>query len=301
MLELDQPGRGQSKGRAAGPSARPVSSRERLAFGGVAFELLSSASLPRTAELQRYLLPANAHPVLADALCSISVEPALFPNASPAGSLALERTGDGELLLRAPLVLASVRKVAPSRYACSARIAAHEKALASLLRSLNAAIVAAEGGVIVHAAGIALDGRAIIYTGPSGAGKSTAATLTEGAAMFAFDHVALVPQGDGVMVYGLPGGTAARMTQTCDVVLPLGGVFRIRRGRNEPHGERLHGARSLFVLRESVESADVALADEQARLHAVSAIAARARVGALHTVLGKPLASIVRALCEGAA
>ncbi len=298
MLELEQPGHRKWKARGVG-SWPALGHVERLAFGGVAFELLSTAPLQREGEAERYCLPPSAHPVLADVLCAVSIDAPCFEGSSPFGPLEIERAGDGEILLRAPRVLASLREVGPSRYACSARIAQHPSALSSLLRSISAVILQAHGGVIVHAAGIELDGRAILYTGPSGAGKSTAAALTEGATMFAHDHVALVARDATVMAYGLPGGASARMTQTCDVVLPLAGVFRIRRGEAVARGERLQGARALFALRESVESADVSMHDEQARLQAVSAIAASANVGTLFTVLGKPLASIVRALSEG--
>jgi hypothetical protein len=293
VLELEQ-----RSGRVRAGSAPALGHAERLAFGGVAFELLSSVRLAREPEVERYCLAPSAHPVIADVLCAVTVDPALFADSEPYGHLEVERTGEEELVLRAPRVVASLRKVGPARYACSVRIAPHPGAFSELTRSVSAAIVQAEGGVIVHAAGIALDGRAVVFTGPSGTGKSTAATLTEGAAMFAYDHVALVAHEGRVLAYGLPGGRAARMAQTDDVVLPLACVLRIQRGEGTPHGQLLHGARALFTLREAVESSNDALPDEQARLHSVSTLAAHVPIGVLHTVLGMPLAAIVRKLCE---
>jgi hypothetical protein len=221
-----------------------------------------------------------------------------------------------------------LRQVGPRRYACAARIADGSGALTSLLNMVVAAIVQAEGGVVLHAAGIELDGRAVLFLGPSGAGKSTAATLTHGATMFAHDHVAVVVkpvagerehavEREGAVesalawAYGLPGGSPARMAQTSHAVLPLAGVFRVF--QPAPHaqdtssritrGELFGGARALFIVREAVESADVSLEGEQARLNAAAAIAAArgVRVGALHTVLGESIAPLLRDLLEARA
>jgi hypothetical protein len=198
-------------------------------------------------------------------------------------------------------VQATLCRLAPHRYACSARTAGDSRALTALLRSIVAVVVHAAGGVVLHAAGVALDEQAVIYVGPSGAGKSTAATLTDGARMFAYDHVALLPQpGGGVLAYGLPGGTAAAMAFTEQVVWPLGAVFRVLRDGPavpKPHSPRaraLQGADALFTLREAVESVDVSTFAERARLDAVSTIVGEATIGTLHTVLGTPIGVLVR-------
>jgi hypothetical protein len=119
--------------------------------------------------------------------------------------------------------------------------------------------------------------------------------------MFACDHVALLPQPrGGVLAYGLPGGTAASMSYTDQVVWPLGAVFRVLRDGPavpEPHSPRaraLHGADALFTLREAVESADSSTHAERTRLDAVSTIAGEATIGVLHTVLHAPIGALVR-------
>lgn len=311
MLALDRLGRPR-RSVVLGPADRLTPSHgQRFALGGVAFELLASTpGLGRGFVLEpdaaRYAVPPHRHPVVADVLCSVAIDDALFEGASPYGGLqlpngALADLAHGELELRAPRVQATLCRIAPQRYACSARIASDPMALTLLLRSLIAVVVHDCGGVTVHGAGIALCEHAVLYVGPSGAGKSTASTLTDGARMFAADHVALVPQRDGsVLAYGLPGGNAAPMTQTTQVVWPLAGVFRILRDGADtprphlPRARRVSGAEALFVLREAVECADVSPADEQARLSAVCAIASAITVGTLHTVLGTQLGALVR-------
>ncbi len=292
--------------------------RDRFAMGAVAFEILSDTALRLEPEAERYRLHPDAHPVVADVICSVAVDPSSFAGASPSGEIRVERfqhadpNGRWELRLHAPRAECSLNRVAPQRYACSARIAGEPSALTSLLNMVSEAIVGAEGGVVMHAAGVELDGRAVLYVGPSCAGKSTAATLTLGAAMFAYDHVAVVAPANGTaeaLAYGLPGGTPARMTQSAHAVLPLAGIFRIFQAHKlsdgaassaalEPSGEVMSGAKALFLLRESVECADVSIPGEQARLHAAAAISSssRVRVGALHTVLGGSLTPLVRAL-----
>jgi len=271
----------------------------------VAFELLAAGPMPAGFALEpdaaRYAVAAERSPVVADVLCSVAIDDALFADESPYGGLeladgAFEQLEHGELVLRAPRVQATLCRIARQRYACSARIASDSRSLTALLRSIVAVVVHAAGGVVVHAAGVAIDDHAVVYVGPSGAGKSTAATLTDGARMFACDHVALLPQPNGgVLAYGLPGGTAASMAYTEQVVWPLGAVFRVLRdGPAVPKPRALQGADALFTLREAVESVDGSTFAERARLNAVSAIAAAATVGVLHTVLGTPIGPLVR-------
>ena len=317
MFALDRLGRPRN-GVVRGAADRLAASHgQRFALGSVAFELLASSSgveqgvgptrgFMLEPDAARYCIAADRHPVVADVLCSVAIDDALFEGASPFGGLELPDgtiadLADGELTLHAPRARATLCRIAPHRYACSARIASDPMALTVLLRSIVAVVVHDVGGLIVHAAGIALGERAVIYVGPSGAGKSTAATLTDGARMFAADHVALLPQRDGsVLAYGLPGGNAATMTHTAEVVWPLAGVFRIQRDGADvplPHVPRarcLSGAEALFALREAVESADVSPAAEQTRLSAVSAIAAAVTIGTLHTVLGTQVGELVR-------
>jgi hypothetical protein len=275
---------------------------QRFALGGVAFELLAAgptdAGFTLEPDAARYAVSAERFPVVADVLCSVAIDDALFADASPYGGLELPSGSLGdlehsELRLLAPRVQATVCRIAPRRYACSARIASHPRALTALLQSLVAVVVDASGGAVMHAAGVALGDRAVLYVGPSGAGKSTAARLTDGARMFACDRVALIPQASGgVLVCGMPSGKGAAMPYTDQVVWPVGAIFRVLRDDPsvaKPHVPRVRiarGADAVFLVREAIESADVSASAEHARLGAASMIARAVTVGTLHTVLG---------------
>jgi hypothetical protein len=70
-----------------------------------------------------------------------------------------------------------------------------------------------QGGLLLHASGVARDGLALAFLGPSGAGKSTVATALAGWQVLSDDLVALRPQGDGAELYGTPfAGEAGRST-----------------------------------------------------------------------------------------
>jgi hypothetical protein len=303
VLALDRPDRESMLWER--PTRLSRTHGQRFALGGVAFELL--ASMPSTTtftldpDAARYCFSSTSYPVIADVLCSVAVDDALFENDSPFGGLeladgAFAGLAHGELVLRGPRVRATLCRIAPQRYACSARIASNAAALNALLRSIIAVIVQIEGGVTLHAAAVALNERAVIYVGPSGAGKSTAASLTNGGRMFARDHVALMPQPDGsVLAYGLPGGKPAPMMETEQVVWPVAGLFRIMRDAQprEPRACLVSGAEALFTVREAIESADCSATAESMRLTAASAITSAVQVGTLHTVLGAPIGQLL--------
>lgn len=308
MLVLDRLGR--TRRHVVGAADRLSRSHgQRFALGGVAFELLAAgpahAGFALEPDAARYAVAPERFPVIADVLCSVAIDDALFENASPYGGLeladgAFEDLERGELRLRAPRVQATLCRIAPSRYACSARIANHPRALTALLQSIAAVVVHAGGGVVVHAAGVVLDDSAVLYVGPSGTGKSTAATLTAGARMFACDRVALIPQpGGGLLACGMPSGKGAAMPYTDQVVWPLGAMFRVMRDGPavpKPHSPRLRiarGADALFLVREAIESTDVSASAERTRLAASSAIASTVAVGTLHTVLGVSIGQLV--------
>ena len=310
MLLLDRLGRPQSDAEM-GADRLDLGRGQRFVLGGVEFELLASSPRSRRGlalepDALRYCLPVATHPAVADVLCAVSIDDAFFEHASPYGGLelcdgAFADLDHGEIELRAPRVQATLCRIGPQRYACSARIASAPRALTSLLQSIVAVVAHASGGAVLHAAGVELSGRAVIYVGPSGAGKSTAAALTEGARMFACDRVALIPQPDGrVLAYGMPGGKGAAMPYTDRVVWPLAGVYRIlRHGASAPlpHVPRARLAddiEGVFVVRGAIETADISAAAEESRLSAASSIAKAVKVGTLHTVLGMPHAALVR-------
>ncbi|HXH28156.1 MAG TPA: hypothetical protein VNL37_03870 [Candidatus Polarisedimenticolia bacterium] len=62
-------------------------------------------------------------------------------------------------------------------------------------------------GVLVHACGLSIDGRGLLFLGTSGAGKSTTARLYRergGATILSDDRIAIRREGDGFRIYGTP-------------------------------------------------------------------------------------------------
>lgn len=274
---------------------------ERVTFGGLAFELLGSGPLQHDLDGtdRRFLVPGADPRAMADVVCAVHVKPPA-PDSQPAPlSNAIHFCADaatGVTRVWSRELEAEVSRVAPRRYAVDARIGSRPETLVGLLRSVTGAIVHAEGGLMLHAVGIELDGRAVLFLGPSGAGKSTAAVLADGARCFAHDHVAVVPSGRGYLVWGLPGGTPAQVPLARDVAYPLAAALRVRKAAasEQPRALRLAGAQALFSLRESVECADQSPAAEDMYLRASAKLSSDIDVGALATVLGRPHGSTLR-------
>ncbi len=62
-------------------------------------------------------------------------------------------------------------------------------------------------GILVHACGLALGGRGVLFLGTSGAGKSTTARLWKergGVTILSDDRIVIRPEGDGYRIYGTP-------------------------------------------------------------------------------------------------
>lgn len=265
---------------------------ERLLFGGVHLEILSGhgASCSPGADDRRFAVAPGTASTVAEVACSVCADPTLGRALGPDGNvLGWSREVPGRLALASAGLRVEITALGGRRYAASARAEPGERGAHALLRGVAAAVLEREGGVTLHAAGVELDGRAIVYLGPSGAGKSTAARLTDGGRSFADDHVALVPTESGWMAWGLPGGSPNRMPASAGVVFPIAALLRVRRGRASPRVERLSGTAALFAVREAVESGDCSPEAEAARLSTAARIAREVEVGTIHTVLERPL------------
>jgi hypothetical protein len=262
-------------------------------MGGVAFELLAAdgAGLRPGERAQRHCVPTAGAPVVAQVSCAVRRDPAL--PSSVAADQVQRRPLPGAVEVSSRQMCARLERVAAGRYLATARVAPGEQALEALLRGLSAELVAAEGGLVLHASGLELDGAAVLFVGPSRAGKSTATVLA--GACFAYDHVAVVTVAGRPFAWGLPGGTRPAAPEADAAVLPLRAILRVRRGGAQPELVDTDPVGALFVLRESVESADLSDAGEQARLRAITELAALAHVGEIRTVLGQPLTPLLRA------
>jgi hypothetical protein len=272
---------------------RPSTMEARgIAFGGIAIDLLGDRTAAWPAhddEEARFVLEAGAAATVARVTCAVSTDASLPERPREAGDVVLGVTRGRGLALDASAFRAEVVAVGPRRYAASARIAPGWHGLRALLRGLGACVLEREGGLTLHAAGVVLGGRAVLYLGPSGAGKSTAARLSDGARAFADDHVALVPSAQGWMAWGLPGGSPAGIPSAAGVVFPLGALLRVHQGDESPAIEWSSGASALFTLRAAVESSNDSPDAEGARLAAATRVASEVDVGTIYTVLGRPL------------
>ncbi|HEV8630417.1 MAG TPA: hypothetical protein VGV61_08875 [Thermoanaerobaculia bacterium] len=105
----------------------------------------------------------------------------------------------------------------------------------NFLRLLAAYDLVARGGLLLHSAGIAIDGGALLFFGPSGAGKSTLAALAagEGRRVLSDDLNALVvAAGAAPMVEKVPfAGDLGGGPETLPA-LPLRGLCRLRQGES---------------------------------------------------------------------
>jgi hypothetical protein len=97
----------------------------------------------------------------------------------------------------------------------------------NFFRVLVAYRVAHSGGVLLHSAAFARDGRAQVVFGRSGAGKSTSArlALAAGWELLSDDMNALLPDPGGWRVEKLPFAGDLGQTPTCGRVYPIAGLY----------------------------------------------------------------------------
>lgn len=162
----------------------------------------------------------------------------------------------------------------------------------SLLSALTAAMVQRAGGLVLHATGIELDGKGILFVGPSGAGKTTAADLCHGARWIARDRAVVLPTSQGVRVWGLVGGTPGTLERSERHHVPLSAVLRVHQGREDPTLDWCDSVRAAFLLRESTFSG--LGVPEPSCWSAIDRLREAARVGEVFTVLGRPLVPLLR-------
>jgi hypothetical protein len=103
----------------------------------------------------------------------------------------------------------------------------------NLLRLMAAHALLAQGGALLHAAGIAAAGEALVFFGPSGAGKTTLSRLARSAGreVLGDDLVALTFSRGEVRVAPVPfGGDFRAVGPGCTP--RVGGVLRLRQARD---------------------------------------------------------------------
>jgi len=126
-------------------------------------------------------------------------------------------------------------------------------AVGSLLRVGFSFLAVQHGGLLLHAAGVARNGRAYVFAGPSGAGKSTIAGLSEGKGTILGDEMMCVqggPDGDVVLATPFHGTNTAppffRGAPLAAVLLPVKADRIETRVLPEPEALRRLLAATLF-------------------------------------------------------
>lgn len=266
-------------------------------FGGVAFEVCVPPGLDWTigAEHRQFTGAYSASPVAAEVRCVVSAAPELSLDTLDR-EIRWEWTGEVARVVTCR-VRAELRCLGPSRYAATAMVSPDEAGCASLMTALAAAVVEREGGFVLHAASVVIDGRAVLFVGPSGAGKTTAANHCEGARWLARDRAVVYPTPLGWYAAGMAGGDTIELPRAPAALAPLAGILRIRRGPSRLDEPALSGR--LRDLRESVVSSPGSPSEENARLERLLGLASASPVGELAFELGRPLSPVLSAWLNG--
>ncbi len=266
-------------------------------FGGVAFEICPAPGLRWAvgAEHRQFAAAYSVSPVAGTVRCVVTPAPEL---ASDADEREIRCDWSGELArISTRRVRAELRRLGTS-YAATALVAPTEAGCSALLTALSAAVIEREGGFVLHAAGVLLEGRAVLFVGPSGAGKTTASNHCHGARWLARDRASVYPTPLGWYAAGLAGGDDIDLPRAPTTLAPLAGILRIRRGESRLEPTAL--VTTLRNLRESVQAAETSREGETERLAGLLALAGSASVGELAFELGRPLRPLLDGWVLGA-
>lgn len=145
-----------------------------------------------------------------------------------------------------------------------ARMVPSPYSLDSVIRILHTLILAEQGGMLIHASSVALDGRAFVFTGVSGAGKTTISRLCPPQAHILTDEMSFIrPLDARYYAHGTPfSGELGRPGENLSA--PLAGIFLLAKGpenRIEPlsptEAVRALMANILYFARDNALTAHV--------------------------------------------
>lgn len=260
-----------------------------FAFGGVAFEMCPAPGVEwAMGSDHRVFRGAYAtSPVAGEVRCVVSPAPELRQDFTR--DIDWEWSDDVARITTLR-VRAELRRLSEGRYAATALVVPGEAGCSSLVTALAAAIVAREGGAWLHAAGVEVDGRAVLFVGPSGAGKTTASNHCDGAHWLARDRAVVYPTPLGWYAAGVSGGDPIELPRAQGRVFPLGGILRVRKG-GPLSIERGSLVERVRDLRESVMASRGAA--ELDTLATVMNLSESARVGCLRFALGDSLVGTI--------
>lgn len=263
---------------------------ECYSYGGVGFEILQAGSHGWELGADHQLFVSRGtEPTCAQVRVAVTVDPSLDLQA---GDRTIDWRWEGDhALVRTIGVSAHLQRVAPGSYVAAARVGTRRAAESSLTTALSGVIVGREGGLVLHAAGVVVDGAAVLFIGPSGAGKTTASNHTAAGRWHARDRAAIYPFGNGWWTWGMAGGDDIHLPRAEKRTYPLAGVMRVRRGHRGVTVTDLDATKSLYVLRESAQWAQAGVDEEGRLLDACMAVASAVPVAELHSVLDHDLTS----------
>lgn len=261
-------------------------------FGGVAWEICPSPGVAWSVGAEHRLFTGAwaSSPVAGQVHCVVSSAPELSEHVTR--EITWEWSGD-VARVETGRVRAELRRLSPGKYAATAFVVPNEAGCSALVTALTAAVVHREGGFVLHAAGVEIDGRAVLFIGPSGAGKTTAANHCEGARWFARDRAVLYRTPLGWYAAGMAGGDPIALPRTSAPLLPLGAVYRVQRGSAIAVREVLP-ARALRHLRESIQASRGDTFEEERLVERAMAFIDAVGVRELVTVLGAELTPLLR-------
>lgn len=261
-------------------------------FGGVAFEMCPAPEFEWNLGDEHRLFCGgySTSPVAARVHCVASPAPELEASAGRE----IRWQWDGEVArVSTARARVELRRLASGCYAASATIVPSEAGCSALVTALTGTVIHREGGLVLHAAGVEIEGRASLFIGPSGAGKTTAANHCAGARWMARDRVAVYPTPLGWYAAGMAGGDPIELPRAPGRVFPIRSVSRILRAKERASIRPARPAEAVRYLRESLQTSKGGPEEEASCLDRLLAFHADLPLTLLETKMGEPLVPLL--------
>ncbi len=117
----------------------------------------------------------------------------------------------------------------PARRRAAAVFDGHPDGLLAVLELAVAGALAPSGGLLLHAAGVVIDGRAWLLPGPSGTGKSTAARAPDITRVLSDERVIVRRTSSGWRAWGTPWWSTGRTRPFDSGYAAVGGIARLHK------------------------------------------------------------------------
>jgi hypothetical protein len=102
-----------------------------------------------------------------------------------------------------------------------------DRGVENVLRVLTGHTVLAQGGLLLHGAGVVRAGRAHLFFGPSGAGKTTVTDLSPRDRVLSDDLTLVLRTSEGYVACGHPFGMAHHRVPNTTASFPIAGLYRL--------------------------------------------------------------------------